>query len=234
MQGPWNPPPAGQPSVKSCLTFAPLAWLKLQFFCHAGATEIGGFGISSAADLLYVEDFVTVRQQVTPVTVRFDDDAIADFFDASVDRGLRVEQFARIWMHTHPSASVEPSGVDENTFIRCFGACNWALMFILGRTGRTYARLVLRAGPGAMLELPTAVDWADWPKKLAANNGFLATQQAQWNAEYDQNIEERIELPMRLMLAEPLDASSAPDAWWDDFPYQPELDEVTYGLAPPF
>ena len=29
------------------LTFAPLAWLKLQFFCHMGDTEIGGFGISA-------------------------------------------------------------------------------------------------------------------------------------------------------------------------------------------
>jgi hypothetical protein len=29
---------------RPCLTFAPLAWLKLQYFCHAGATEVGGFG----------------------------------------------------------------------------------------------------------------------------------------------------------------------------------------------
>lgn len=36
------------------LTFAPLAWLKLQFFWHAGPTEIGGFGISSPKDFLYV------------------------------------------------------------------------------------------------------------------------------------------------------------------------------------
>ena len=26
------------------LVFAPLAWLKLQFLCHAGPTEVGGFG----------------------------------------------------------------------------------------------------------------------------------------------------------------------------------------------
>ena len=68
----------------ACLTFAPLAWLKLQFFCHAGNTEIGGFGISAEDDPLHVEEFVTVRQQVTPVTVRFADDAVSDFFDRCV------------------------------------------------------------------------------------------------------------------------------------------------------
>ena len=51
----------------ACLTFAPWAWLKLQFFCHAGNTEIGGFGISAEDDPLHVEEFVTVRQQVTPL-----------------------------------------------------------------------------------------------------------------------------------------------------------------------
>ena len=35
--------PSDRPPV---LIFAPLAWLKLQFFCHAGDTEIGGFGVA--------------------------------------------------------------------------------------------------------------------------------------------------------------------------------------------
>src|SRR5262249_4025081 len=137
------------------LTFAPLAWLKLQFFCHAGDTEIGGFGISSEQDLLYVEDFLTVRQQVTATSVHFDDGGVADFFDACVDRKLHPEQFSRIWCHTHPAASVTPSGIDEETFERSFGCCDWSLMFILGRTGLTYARLAFAVGPGAQLNLPT-------------------------------------------------------------------------------
>ena len=68
-------PSHDQPPV---LTFAPLAWLKLLYFCHAGDTEVGGFGISSERDCLYIQDFLTVRQQVTPVTVHFDDTAVAD------------------------------------------------------------------------------------------------------------------------------------------------------------
>ena len=79
-----NPLSLLRPSVDrpQVLTFAPLAWLKLQFFCQFGTIEIGGFGISAARDLLYVLDFVTVRQQATLVTVSFDDAAVADHFDA--------------------------------------------------------------------------------------------------------------------------------------------------------
>ena len=60
------------------LVFAPLAWLKLQYFCHAGPTEIGGFAITAAHDPLYVEDFQTVRQQASPLSIHFDDAAVAE------------------------------------------------------------------------------------------------------------------------------------------------------------
>ena len=43
-----------------------------------GDTEIGGFGISSADDLLLIEDVQLVKQQCTTVTVAFDDTAVAD------------------------------------------------------------------------------------------------------------------------------------------------------------
>ena len=57
------------------------------FFCHAGDTEIGGFGITERDDLLLVTDFVTVAQRVSSVTVAFDDAAVADFVDDQVDAG---------------------------------------------------------------------------------------------------------------------------------------------------
>ena len=80
------------------LLFAPLAWLKLQWLCHQGETEIGGFGISAENDLLYIEEFSTVCQLATPVSVRFEDDSVADLFDELVDRGLHPERFGRIWL----------------------------------------------------------------------------------------------------------------------------------------
>jgi proteasome lid subunit RPN8/RPN11 len=170
------------------LIFSPLAWLKLQFFLHAGDTEIGGFGISKEEDLLYVEDFVTVRQTVSSVSVEFADSAVADYFDQCVDKGLAPARFARIWCHTHPGISPNPSSVDEHTFQRVFGTCDWSVMFIIARGGSTYARLAFNAGPTGALLLPVEVDWEAWPQVVSDQYQELAELAEAWMDEYGQNI----------------------------------------------
>jgi hypothetical protein len=170
------------------LAFAPAAWLKLMFFLHAGETEVGGFALTAAHDPLYVEDFVTVRQYATAATVAFDDAAVADHFDRCVDAGLKPESFARIWVHTHPGESPEPSTTDERTFARVFGRCDWALMFIVGRTGRTYARLGFRAGPGGQAPLDVVVDWEAWPQAVLEDPGLWGRRLLGWAEEYARNV----------------------------------------------
>jgi hypothetical protein len=161
------------------LRFTPTAWSKLLLFCHAGPTEIGGFGITSPNDLLLIEEFVTVRQKVSFASVEFDDVGVADFFEGQVEAGRRPEQFARIWLHTHPGDSPSPSGTDEQTFTRVFGHCDWAVMFILSRTGRTYVRLRFNAGPGGEVSLPVAVEFM---------HPFAGTDIPAWQAEYTAHI----------------------------------------------
>ena len=163
------------------LTFTALAWLKLQFLCHAGPTEIGGFGFSCRNDPLFIEDFLLVHQTCTPVTAVFDDVSVADLFEDMADAGVPASRFARVWLHTHPGSSVDPSPTDESTFARVFGACDWSVMAILGRTGRLSARLQYTAGPGAAIALHTRVDWTDWP---TIANGLTAHAEA-WRQEYD-------------------------------------------------
>ena len=75
------------------LQFTPWAWEQLVLLHDLGPTEVGGFGISAADDLLLIEDMRLVRQRCTSVTVQFDDVAVADFFDEMVDRGLLPESF---------------------------------------------------------------------------------------------------------------------------------------------
>ena len=171
-----------------CLVFSPLAWLKLQFFLHAGDTEIGGFGISDAHDLLYIDDFLTVKQGVSPASVEFDDQAVADFVDNCVDAGMKPQQFMRIWCHTHPGESPNPSGTDEETYSRVFGAFDWSVMFIIGRTGKTYARLSFSAGPAGNILLPVSVDWETWPTVAIKRIETLTGLAADWIAEYAANI----------------------------------------------
>jgi len=178
-------PPAVRPPLRRRLTFSPLAWLKLQFLCHAGPTEVAAFGLAAEDDPLYLDDILVVRQRCTPVTVAFDDEAVADLFDSMVDAGIPPGRFARVWLHTHPGASVEPSGTDEETFHRVFGGCDWAVMAILGRTGNTFARLTFNSGPGGSLNLPVQVDWSDWP----ATAHLLAEQVTLWGQQYVERVE---------------------------------------------
>ena len=97
------------------LVFSPLAWMKLMLLMHAGDTEVGCFGVSSATDPLYVEDLSVPKQYTSMVTVRFDDESVADHFDRMADRGVGPARCGRVWVHTHPGGSATPSSIDEET-----------------------------------------------------------------------------------------------------------------------
>lgn len=161
------------------LRFSPTAWAKLLYFRDKSDNEIGGFGVTESDDLLFVKEFVTVKQDVTAVSVKFDDMAVADFFDQQVDLGRRPQQFARLWCHSHPSDCTHPSSIDEETFARVFGGCDWAVMFILAQNDKTYARLSFNVGPGGQVLIPVAVDYSD---------DFGPSDKQGWDAEYQANV----------------------------------------------
>ena len=161
------------------IRFTPYSWSKLLYLRDAGDTEVGGFGISDAEDLLLVNDVQLVDQECTAVTVEFDDASVADFFDAQVDVGRQPEQFGRIWIHTHPGDSAEPSGTDEETFERCFGTADWVIMFILAAGGATYARLQFNVGPRGRQQLNVEVDYSE---------PFAAADTDAWDDEYDRHV----------------------------------------------
>lgn len=167
------------PLANTTLRFTPYAWAKLVYFCHAGDTEIGGFGLSDPGDPLLVTDLLTLKQATTSVSVDFDDEAVADLFEKQVDLGRRPEQFARIWCHTHPGSSPNPSSVDEETFAEVFGRCDWAVMFILAKGGQTYARLRFNTGPGGEMLIGVAVDY---------HQPFGGSDQATWADEFKQHV----------------------------------------------
>jgi hypothetical protein len=160
---------------KPSLRFTPWAWAKFLFLRDAGETEVGGFGIANADDPLRIEDVVLVSQRTSPVRVAFDDLAVADYFDQQIDAGRRPEQFARVWLHTHPGDCAIPSATDEETFTRAFCRCDWAVMGILSRDGATYARLRFSAGPSGEIRIPVEVDFA---------LPFAASDPESWIAEY--------------------------------------------------
>ena len=165
--------------VQPTLRFSPTAWAKLLYFRDQGETEISGFGITEPDDLLYVTDFITIKQDATVASISLDDDAVADFFETQVDVGRKPEEFFRIWLHTHPGDSPNPSSTDNETFARVFGRCDWALMFILAQDGKTYSRLRFNVGPGGQMLIPVYVDYSQ---------PFGPSDKEQWEAEYKANI----------------------------------------------
>jgi proteasome lid subunit RPN8/RPN11 len=157
------------------LRFSPTAWAKLLCLRDLGPTEVGGFAITSAEDLLLVQDVRLVRQECSGASVSLDDGAVADFYDEQVDQGRKPEEFSRIWLHTHPGNSPRPSSTDEATFARVCGRAQWALMFILAASGDSHARLRFNVGPGGSMAIPVVVDYA---------RPFAASDSEAWAAEY--------------------------------------------------
>ena len=161
------------------LRFSPTAWAKLLYFRDRSDNEIGGFGISQSDDLLFVRELATIKQEVSCASVKFDDEAVSRFFDQQVDLGRKPEQFARIWLHSHPGDSPEPSAIDEETFGRVFGHCQWAVLFVVAQDNNTYARLRFNVGPGGEILIPTAIDYG---------HDFGPSNRELWDAEYTANI----------------------------------------------
>lgn len=161
------------------LRLSPTAWAKLLYFRDAGESEVGGFGISAAEDLLYIEDVELVGQTCDIASVTFDDQSVADYFDRQVDAGRSVSRVGRIWVHTHPGSCAQPSSKDQETFARVFGNTDWSVMFILARGGQTYARLEFHVGPGGSVLLPVEVDYS---------HPFPASDHAAWCETYLDNV----------------------------------------------
>ena len=194
------------------LRFSPTAWAKLLHFRDRGQTEIGGFGISKPDDLLFVHDFLTVKQEVTVASVSFDDEAVADFFEDQVDAGRKPEQFGRIWLHSHPGDSAQPSSIDEETFRRVFGKCQWAVMFVVAKGGKSYARLRFSVGPGGQVVIPVEVDYSQ---------PFGQSDREAWEVEYKTNIkadkcDDTFGSQADLGLVEDISGYSCPDDWLEE------------------
>lgn len=127
-----------------------------------------------------------IKQFATSITVEFDDDALADYHEDMIDKGLAHSEFLRIWFHTHPMASVTPSRTDEDTFKDKFGNFDWAVMAILGTTGNMSARLSIRPpnSPSVELEMSTRVDWNEYPKQAEE----IASLLTEWRKEAEELI----------------------------------------------
>lgn len=185
--------------TRSSVLLRPAAFMKLMFCCHQARTEIGGFGISSKADPLVIDEFVLILQNTSVMTVEFDDHALADHVEDFADKGIGPDRSFRVWIHTHPGRSAAPSSVDEETFDRCFGRCDWAAMMIQGREEENYCRIRFNIGPGGQVIVPIKFDWASLPAWLIENAERMPQLISTWHTELTtlvREIPERVYAPL--------------------------------------
>lgn len=179
-----NAPRPAEFSCAACdqpsLRLSPTAWAKLDYLRDCGPSEVAGFGIATQDDPLCVVDVKLVRQQATPVRVQLDDVAVADFFQRQVECNKTRKQPARIYLATHPSDSAAPTRGDEEAFLRLFGRSDWAVLLILARAGRTYARLQYFAGPRGQVVLPVEIDYG---------REFSGSNHSAWERDYQADVE---------------------------------------------
>ena len=76
--------------LTTALRFSPTAWAKLLYFRDKSPNEVGGFGITAPDDLLFIEELITVKQEVTCVSVKFDDEAVSLYL--STGNGTALER----------------------------------------------------------------------------------------------------------------------------------------------
>ena len=219
------------PISRPRLLLRPAAFLKLTYLCQAADTEVGGFGLSSQADPLTIDDILIVRQEATIATVEFDDQAVADLVDTMADQNVPPQRCCRVWVHTHPGNSASPSGTDERTFARSFGGADFSIMLILARGGALYARLQLIGPVKTAVEIPVIVDWAGLPDWLDETGPKLPELIQLWATELQQLVttplpQAFIEMGGHTTLRAADDefgASRYPDDWLDQAGMDDEL-----------
>lgn len=167
----------------SSLRFTPYAWAKYAYLRDVGTTEIGGFGVAAAHDPLLIVDIALVEQECSSCTVELEGESIAELMERMAAAGVPPERCTRVWLHTHPGNSAQPSGTDEDTFEEIYGTAPWAVMAILANGGQCYARAQYGIGPGGSVELAMGVVWYE---------AFPASDHAAWDDEYLQYVTEKV------------------------------------------
>ena len=155
---------------RSALILSNNAYRKLTWFRDSKDTEVGAMGISSPEDPLFITDFQFIKQECTAVSTDFDEAAQTDWIEDHMEAGDHPDHFLRVWAHTHPGPSADPSSTDWDTFQEAMGNMPWGVMLILGTSNEFVC--VFRVGDD-MLNLdveieprPIPKDWFDEIKNI--------------------------------------------------------------------
>lgn len=116
-----------------------MAFDKLIFMRDHKPFEVTMFGISKADNLLHIEDFRLVKQEVESASSDCDPEGMAEYVCKMLALGVGPLRSERFWAHTHPmkgEGSANPSGKDMATWNDEDNSLKqFMVMFILSASG---------------------------------------------------------------------------------------------------
>lgn len=165
------------PEIPKSIRIAGSAWAKALCWAFRKDDEVGFMGVTTAPETLDVSDVVMLKQEVGAAQTDLDGGAFGEMLEEMQDRGIGPVRCGKVWFHTHPDLSPEPSGQDLQT-VHTLGGSGWAAMVILGLKDRGVTAkgwLSLPTPMGRVLVArPVVVDWG-WSLKS-------------WQDEYDAKV----------------------------------------------
>jgi hypothetical protein len=127
-------------------------YLQWRALCLQADTEIGCFGWPDpdSGDPLRITRLWIPKQECTAGSVDREQEETARCIREGLAAGLTVGEATRVWLHTHPGDSAQPSGIDEK-YWRTFTLGEHGgtrqhghVMGIMAKGGQMYARLAIR------------------------------------------------------------------------------------------
>ena len=122
----------------------PHAFWHLQWMAQRTECELSSMGVLSIEKTGFtLVDVILVKQEVSIAHVDLDMDWWAEKqVELFETRGIQPWQTS-VWLHTHPTGVERPSTTDEETMRESFGTWDFAVMIVLTKCGRFFARLDL-------------------------------------------------------------------------------------------
>lgn len=169
------------------LRFTPHAWAHYVTIRDAADTEVGAYGVTDEDDPLLVTALLIPKQTVTVASVEVDGDALLDMAEAMDKQGYPPHRWSRVWCHTHPGDSAEPSGVDEVYFESLDQ--EWSAMVILADGGESYCRFSWNPKHGAAGEAESYLE-VDYTQP------FAKSRHEKWLENYKAQVTKRVFTPI--------------------------------------
>jgi proteasome lid subunit RPN8/RPN11 len=123
--------------------------------------EVSLYGITESNSLV-IKDFWIPYQFGTAVTTEFDEEKKVEEVDKLIQKGLDPNNFLKIWVHTHPKMSPNPSGTDIQTFKTKFNNLNWSIRLILGQNKQMTVKYQQNSPIPLELDLKTEIDFSNF------------------------------------------------------------------------